>query len=259
MTPVAERIALYLDGRRPLSVCLDGPALRVSGPGQADGRYPLRRLSRVVASGHVDWRTNALLACMQGGVPVTFLDVDGRPFGSCLGHLLRPLALADRLRELLARPDWRELYGNWFAATERRQILRVLRRLRRNPRDLRRQAVQDMLLRGHLRVGTPTQVHRAHELLRGLLCGLVPEILDRAGLTPLLAEARAHGLSLPGDLARLLEWELHFTIHRAARLPLDEHWRRACVAAFEADVPELRRRGALCMAALENWLAEVFP
>lgn len=54
---------LYLDGREPLSVSLDGPAICVRGLKRADGRYPLGRISRVMVSGVVQWQTEALVAC----------------------------------------------------------------------------------------------------------------------------------------------------------------------------------------------------
>ena len=64
---------LYLHGHQPLAVALDGPALRVTQAESADRLFPLERLSRVVASGEVAWSTEALLACADHGVPVSFL------------------------------------------------------------------------------------------------------------------------------------------------------------------------------------------
>lgn len=53
---------LYLDGTQALTVHLDGPALKVTGSDRCPGRYPLRRLSRVIVSGRVEWDTPALVA-----------------------------------------------------------------------------------------------------------------------------------------------------------------------------------------------------
>jgi CRISPR/Cas system-associated endonuclease Cas1 len=72
---------LYLDcGAAALR--LEGPALIVDQPDSAEGRFPLRLLSRVVVRGPVPWSMEALFACLASGVPITFLSLDGAVIGS---------------------------------------------------------------------------------------------------------------------------------------------------------------------------------
>ncbi len=250
---------LYLAGREPLDVALDGPALRVSSPGRADGRYPLRRLSRVIVSGEVEWQTRALTACLERGVPVTFLDREGRLLGYCFGARSREMPLAERLQELLDRPDWAARYGDWRAAEERKAILRALGGHRARLSDLRPAAVREHLLAGHLRLARPARVRRVHRLLVGMLAALSGEVLTRSGIRPELIGFRRRGLNLANDLTGLLEWELHATTRALLRERRRERLEQpAIAAAFERAAPRLLRRGHGHLGALERWLRELW-
>lgn len=77
---------LYLNGRSGMRVTLDEPALRVSLPERAVTLYPLQRISRVIASGTVEWSTAALLACAERGITITFLRSDGAIQGYLFGE-----------------------------------------------------------------------------------------------------------------------------------------------------------------------------
>lgn len=74
------RKPLYLDTTAANEVALDsGIALRIRAYEKADSFYPLRRLSRVIVTGKVEWTTEALLACLEYGVPVARIFTDPRP------------------------------------------------------------------------------------------------------------------------------------------------------------------------------------
>lgn len=113
---------LYLHADRPLSVSLDGPALRVSRSGCACQRFPLRRISRVMVSGGVSWSTDALLACADEGISVCFLKADGTPRARWIGRATVRSELAQRWQDFLDRPDWPELYTQWRIAMSRRAV-----------------------------------------------------------------------------------------------------------------------------------------
>src|SRR5690349_18602452 len=78
---------LHLDGAdNPLAVLAEGPALRIRRSGIADAFAPLGRLARVVVHGvRVQWRTEALVACLNAGVLVIFLGSHGDIYGLCIG------------------------------------------------------------------------------------------------------------------------------------------------------------------------------
>ena len=113
---------LYLCGNDPLSVALDGPALRVSKRGRADRRIPFERISRVVVSGRVSWSTDALLGCADQGVVVCFLKADGAPRARWIGRATGRSELVQRWRDFLDRPDWQDLHIQWSVANTRRAL-----------------------------------------------------------------------------------------------------------------------------------------
>ncbi len=249
--------ALYLDARDPLQVVLEGPSLLVRGTGQAAARYPLRRVSRVVVSGAVDLETRALLACLQRGLPVVFLDAEGEPLGYCFGRRVRELPLDERLRELVALPDWQPVYENWRAAAERRELLAVVRRFGVRSADLRPASVRAALAAQRASLGAAALVAASERQLRGALSGLAAEVLA-ATVSADLAFARAAGLHLLEDLVAIAEWPLERTLravlrHRKASNP------RIRVSLFERDAPALRDVLVRALWMLDLALREHLP
>ena len=122
---------LHLDAaRNPVAVLLEGPALRLRRSGLADVFAPLPRLARVLVHGtRVQWRTEALLACAQSGVPILFLEPRGR-----LAAVLAPVAppavrsdLAALLDAAATRPGFRGQLEDFCRAELRRAALAALR------------------------------------------------------------------------------------------------------------------------------------
>ena len=74
---------VYLNASAVRRVTLEGLALRVQSRDTAARYFPLRRLGRIVTRGAVQWSIAALLECMRVGIPVTFLDSEGRALGLC--------------------------------------------------------------------------------------------------------------------------------------------------------------------------------
>ncbi len=199
--------ALYLDGVQPMTVALDGPALTVIASGRAASRYPLRRLSRIVVSGRVEWATPALIACLRAGIVVTFLDEEGELAGLCLGAATGGVNLHDRLAEFALRPDWPDYYRNWYNAMERRGILRLVNRLSLHVKDLRpvtvRRAVAQRL--GTLAVARVAQCTLGY--LEAALFACVARIVSDSGIPPVLLTDEKLDIHLTRDLGRLLAWE----------------------------------------------------
>lgn len=113
---------LYLHTGGPLTIALDGPALRVSRAGCADQRFPLRRISRVMVSGDASWSTRALLACADEGIAICFLNADGGPRARWIGRATARGELAQRWQDFLDRPDWPDRYTEWRVALSRRTV-----------------------------------------------------------------------------------------------------------------------------------------
>lgn len=198
--------SLYIDGRRRAMVLRDGPALRIVSEGRADGIYPLRRLARVVVCGAVEWHSDALLACLDEGIPITFLTQQGEPRAYCLAAHPRRQHLHDRLEDLLARTDWHSLYENWRRAAERRAILALLRRLRLRAPDLRPDRIAMHLLATLTTAPARPLARHILSYLRGLLAARLTARLHEAGLGAQILVGRRPAWNLPGDLTGILAW-----------------------------------------------------
>lgn len=232
--------ALHLDAaERPVAVLLDGPALRLRRTGLADVFAPLPRLARVVVHGpRVQWRTEALLACAEGGVPVLLLS--GR--GSLAGVLVPVLPPAQR-RDLAALldsaatlPGFRAMLEDFCRAEVRRAGLEALRADRRCPDglDLRPAALARLWLGVEEKDGFGLN---PWQMLCGLGAAAVAEGLARQGVGPQFLARRSGGFPLPEMLGAALALPLCPTLGRLApRLAAESEQaaRRLIVQVFES-------------------------
>lgn len=121
------RLHLVLDGTAgPLAVSLDGLALRIAQPPNADTLAPVRRIDRVTCRGAVAWESAALIALAQVGAPVGLVIGGGR-----LAAVLVPatgvpgrLAFAAALDRVTDRLDIDGRLEDW----RRSQLSRLARR-----------------------------------------------------------------------------------------------------------------------------------
>ncbi len=255
--------SLYLDGARRALVLRDGPSLRVVSEGRADGMYPFRLLARVIVSGPVEWDAEALLSCLDQGIPVTFLTAEGDPRAYCLAAQPRRQPLNDRLEELLERADWRTLYENWRRAAERREILGVLKRLKLRVTDLRPDRVAPLLLEA----AAPGLSEAARAVLRywnGLLAARVASKLADAGAeAPLLIDRRP-GWNLPADCTRIAAWGHYVWLRDWAGMPEPDRpvpgrpdFRKQLVEIFERHGEQTDRRLSQLLNRFMYWLGGI--
>lgn len=249
---MGSRRPLYLEGRPGTRVRLEGPALTVQAPRQAPAWYPLRRLSRIVVGGEVDWEIAALAACLRAGIVVSVLDGQGRYAGLCLGARPARPGLAQCIEEFALRPDWQEHYRLWYSAMERRAVLEVVRRLRLRVPDLRPRTVRRACMRGFRRLAEDARVHRVQAFFRAALAGMAAQAAKELGITPQMLVDESRGLRLMGDLASLMQWEaLILTTQALAR---DRRAGRLGPKALAAMVE--RRRGASARK-LRDWVGRL--
>lgn len=250
--------ALHLDAaERPVAVLVDGPALRLRRAGVADVFAPLARLSRVVVHGpRVQWRTEALLACAEAGVPVALMG--GR--GSLLA-LLVPLAPPAQRRDLAAaldlaagRPGLRHRLEDFARAELRRAVLEALRGEGRSPegQDLRPAALRR---RWFGERGEAGHLASAWVLLRGLGAAAIAEGLARRGVGEQFLARRSGCFPLPEMLGEALVLPLGPALARLPEAP-PETMRRAVIRLFEGSAPCGRRD--LILARLAHRLAQEF-
>lgn len=212
---------LYLCARQNTRVDADGPALRVRATGRAEARYPLCRISRVIASDRVDWSAAALGACLQSGIPIVIVGRSGAPLGSVQPAHVVPSRLADDLDELLDRPDWREIYDNWLRATR----MRVLADWQRE-----REAAGDPLAPGEFTGmvrkfvygrADVTAFAAATGLWRAAVGALAVTAMRRHGLRPVHWGTGGTDLNLLGDLGQLLELRIRLEVREGMEQAVD--------------------------------------
>ncbi len=199
-----RRAPLYLNVTQVTTVTLDGPALRVTASGRSVSRYPIERIARVVTRGPVQWRTEALCALMQSGIPVIIVGAGGKPTGYCWPVGRSPVPLAARLGELLDRKGWQVSYRNWLKA----QRMRILSEWRHG-REQAGHPVPDWqftaLVRSHVYASEWREKDKEDSLRRGSIVAIVASQVAQAGLHPEYWAWGGTQLDLVSDLADLLE------------------------------------------------------
>lgn len=249
---------LYLDPGYARTVQLDGPALYVTGERRAAGRYPLSRISRVIVRGDVELRTAALLACLEHGVPVVFLDAAGNPRGACFGNHRRERALGSLLRELLELDNWRDYYGVWLAAMERRAILRATSTLRIELRDLRADRAWNGCVNrvagGHNQKEPARTLYR---YLQGLVTAHTAEGLYRAGINADTLYWKRAGLNLVEDIAKLQFWGLHELVQDFVRAKSTDDIAKCLTIAFEQKSMHFDVTLKEWLNQIEQWIREL--
>lgn len=238
---------LYLDGVQPLLVTLDGPAIKVMAPARSPARYPLRRLSRVIVSGSVNWATPALIACLRAGVVVTFLDEEGELAGLCVGASTGGVNVYDRLAEFALRPDWPEHYANWYAAMERRVILGLVNRLSLRVDDLRPATVRRFYSKRLGAMTTPRVAQRTVGYLEAAVTACAARTALDCGIPAALLTDEGTGFQLTRDLGRILAWEARVL---AVRL-LAKDWPQGAPTRADLALAVERRMGRYMRIANE--------
>jgi len=250
--------ALYLDLAHPARVRLDGPSLLILRADRARTRHPLTRLARVVTTARVDWQTEALIACLERGVPVVFTGADGRLAGLCLGATLREPGLGEWLDDFCRRDDWRPRFEDWRLAAERRAIRSALAGLGLAATDLRPAALRNRLDAFLARPRAPAHARALRRRLEAPLAAQVAEALARRGVDPVMPGLARRGLCLPHVMRRIVAWRL---VPLAASM-LREGWvpspgercGAALVARYEREAPALERACRALIDDLWDWL-----
>ncbi|ADE15909.1 hypothetical protein Nhal_2844 [Nitrosococcus halophilus Nc 4] len=257
---------LYLDISEPYAVTLDGPALRLQREGSADRWYPLSRLARVVDTGAGKWEIEALLACLDGGVTLTFLHRGGRLRGQCFGARVRELGLGERLRELVSQPGWESAYQIWRQAAEQGVILNLQVTLPLGQVNPRVQSLRRAVTTLALQYARKPLVLKVERMLGGLVSAQVAEQIERRGLARHLAFFNHKGLKLVPDMTQLALWaveleKLHFLQHYHHRYGLltPSMWPRLrypLIRAYERHSPQIEGQIRCLLDSLHGWLVE---
>lgn len=215
MTPAvraASRRPLVLGPRLAARVAADGPALRVKAAGRAQARFPLDRVSRVVAGSRTDWHAGALRACLGSGIPVVIVGDDGTPLGCLHPARTRASSLSDGIEELLGRPAGLERYACWLRATRMRTLADWREARSAAGETLAPGAFEDLVRLHVYRDDGRSPFGERTGLWQGALSALAAEAIGRFGLQPVYWAVGGEALDLHRDLTRLLELRLRLQI-----------------------------------------------
>lgn len=240
------RRPLFLNPALRGQIDADGLALRLRAEHRAETRFPLDRVSRIVAGARVSWSAGALRACLERAIPIVIAGADGAPLGSMLPAHLHALPLAAALEELLCCPDWRDIYRRW----QRAECMRMLGQWRRAQEAAGTAPDPDAygnLVRRYV-YRAATAVRETPGFWHGALYALAVETIRRWGVPPVMWGHGDDVLDLRRDLAALLElrWRLEVRDGMAAALA-DE---AATLAVFHALTEKLEAEAQRIMHSL---------
>jgi len=119
--------------KRRLSVRHVDYGIQVYDRDRCQGRYPLARVSRIVATCRVDWSGSALHACLSEGITVAFVDGSGRHLGSFTPAIAQPSPISELLEELITDARWSETFDNFMRHLRSRVLRAWIRRNRCAP------------------------------------------------------------------------------------------------------------------------------
>ena len=242
---------VYLNAPTVCRVTLEGPALRIHSRDAADRYFPLRRLGRIITRGKVQWSTAALLECMKMGVPITFLDREGRALGQCYSAWAQNGSLSELLDGCFTVESGMRHLVDWFRSQSRARMLKLLRRHGLQTEDLRVCTVRN-LLRQCLKVREGTAYDPVSPM-KPLLTAHVLEIFASYRIGPEWMEPGHEWEGLAVYMAGVEEWDL-WDLALGGRLKMENATYQARVAAYQRQAAWLEKRVRDLVGKLWRWL-----
>jgi CRISPR associated protein Cas1 len=209
-----SRRPLFLGSQLSARVDTDGPALRVRAAQRAETRFPLDRVSRIVAGARVSWSADALRACLESVIPIVIVREDGSPLGSVHPARLPASSLAHAMGELLEWPDWRDVYACWLRAARMRVLADWRRARQADGAAVDPHAYQELVRRHLYRRQTAPARHEMQGLWRSAVYALAASTVARWGVPALMWGFGGEALDLQRDLSDLLELRLRLEVYQ---------------------------------------------
>lgn len=261
---------LYIDGTTRPFVAVDGPSLLVRRSGAAAARFPFRFISRIVVRGAAEWSTDALIACMDTGILVAFLDETGNARGYCIAAAGRDTDVNLRIEDCIQLPAWPARRENWLCAVERRGIRQAFKHLGLPaPDDFRPAVCRQRLARRIDEPGMPVSATAILAVLTGLLSAHLAALLRRRGIWARFVAGSGDNalIDLLGDFRRVLTWSLYpdaLALGRYFRLHprhcgQNSHMLRRVARRYEAHAPMIERHFHDLFKRFEWLLQDMLP
>jgi hypothetical protein len=253
--PDERRRPLYISARLKTQMDVDGAALRARTAAGAVARYPLERVSRVIANACVDWSAAALRACMERGIPIVIAGGHGAPLGTVQPARVSASQLSADLEELLDRPDWREIYNNWLRATRMRTVSRRWAEREGEEQALSSDEFREAVRRFVYNVDHAVIFDEQTGIWRSALLALAATTLHRAGLQTMYWGAGPSVLRLLEDMTGLLELALRLEISGVMERSIADE--AVALRVLHAMTPELEAQCGWALASLARRVKQV--
>jgi len=122
--------AVYLgEAKKEVCVSLDGPSLKVTRQHKAAMWLPLGQISYVVSSHHTQWKTEALLACMDASILLVFNSAHGKVAGYCVGETCQSLDMSEVWSSYWEHDHQGQSFYQWHENTVRQSIVMMAKHL----------------------------------------------------------------------------------------------------------------------------------
>lgn len=243
------RKPLYLNPPTPVRVDAQGDSLVVLRDACAQQRYPIERISRIVATATVNWTGRALTLCLRTGVPVVWADGSGDALGNIQPRKLQTGSFAIELETYLSFADWRTRFDNWLLCRRRDTLSASFRRLVPSDQPFDRRRFEKLK---HSYVHNGEHPQEFHPQGETWCHAWVVEALHKEGIRSSYVGNNAQVLDLASHLTDLLWAELNFDCGSFPSGTTDQHF---AVRMFEAWIHQRETRVLRHLADLKRHVA----
>jgi hypothetical protein len=230
----------------------------------ADRLFPLARIARVHTSPRADWEQAALLACADAGIPVLFVDDNGRVIARVLGRPGQRDELRDRLVAFLLLPEATGMLRHWLDRSRQRAARWAALKLGWRPTMERAAELRRRINTTAERLAGAEPAERSRQWLRGLAYGWMEAHLVQLGFAASTELAQVGQPALAADLTDILFWYLEparigWLTRRALAAqrkgePLRAPTYQEAVRLFESSQARIATRGHEITGCLHRWL-----
>jgi len=106
---------LYLLDDEPREIRIVATSLRVVTPaGRAYRQLPLERIERIICNATVRWEGRALSACLEHGIPITWVNTKGQDIGTAVPQRTITASLHESISVFVQTTEWEKYYLNWL-------------------------------------------------------------------------------------------------------------------------------------------------
>lgn len=234
----APRKSLYLMGKTRLNIETDGTRLCIHAEGQPVRPIPYPRISRIISSHNTHWHGQAIIGCLQHGIPIIWLDQHNRPMGDTHPIYQNASELHHSIENYLDLHDWQEHYANWHKHRRMENLKHAILQA-----ELHDWYDIGELKRSYVYQNTPLPKQTPH--IQAACLGIAQQKLDRQATRSRYWGYDGKIMEIAHDLAQLLHDQYSFHLHSQHQdiqsdLNHFEHWWKSNRDLFDHHLADLK-------------------